>query len=264
MDILRIVAVGILSYLGSLTSPWLFGLTGSWYILARPLVSGVLLGFIFGDITQGAMLGASVQVVYMALISPGGTLPADLSFVAYPTMAFCLVTKAPLPIAISIVVFTGILSKNLHDFILKTNKKWVKYAEVAAKEGDILTLGKIHLWHAQKMAILFRFFSGAIVTSVAICFFKDINIYEIIPTFIYRVLIVLGGLLPILGITTLCVQIVSKYNHGIFFILGIALVYFGIFSYIGLFIFGVVLVTLCFFIENKRETKSSQPVEEEF
>ncbi|SUI68353.1 Uncharacterised protein [Serratia quinivorans] len=36
--------IGILCYLGALSSPWLLGLTGGWYILSRPLVSGMLVG----------------------------------------------------------------------------------------------------------------------------------------------------------------------------------------------------------------------------
>lgn len=46
--------IGLLCYLGALSSPWLFGLTGGWYLISRPLVSGMLVGLILGDVKPGS------------------------------------------------------------------------------------------------------------------------------------------------------------------------------------------------------------------
>jgi PTS system mannose-specific IIC component len=53
MDYALLVAAiltGIFCYLGAIESPWLFGMTGGFYILGRPLVAGLLVGLGFGDI----------------------------------------------------------------------------------------------------------------------------------------------------------------------------------------------------------------------
>nr|VUD33760.1 Uncharacterised protein [Raoultella sp. NCTC 9187] len=42
--IIEATLIGILCYLGALSSPWLLGLTGGWYLITRPLVSGMLVG----------------------------------------------------------------------------------------------------------------------------------------------------------------------------------------------------------------------------
>lgn len=65
----------------------LFGLTGGWYLISRPLVSGMLVGLILGDVKTGIMIGVAVQAVYIAMVTPGGSMPADLNFVAYPAIA---------------------------------------------------------------------------------------------------------------------------------------------------------------------------------
>ena len=41
---LEATLIGILCYLGALSSLWLLGLTGGWYTITRPLVSGMLVG----------------------------------------------------------------------------------------------------------------------------------------------------------------------------------------------------------------------------
>jgi len=78
--IIEATLIGILCYLGALSSPWLLGLTGGWYLITRPLISGMLVGIILGDIKTGIMIGVAVQAVYIAMVTPGGSMPADLNF----------------------------------------------------------------------------------------------------------------------------------------------------------------------------------------
>ena len=40
--IIEAALIGLLCYLGALSSPWLLGLTGGWYLISRPLISGML------------------------------------------------------------------------------------------------------------------------------------------------------------------------------------------------------------------------------
>lgn len=44
--IIEAALIGLLCYLGALSSPWLLGLTGGWYLISRPLISGMLVGLI--------------------------------------------------------------------------------------------------------------------------------------------------------------------------------------------------------------------------
>ena len=53
INLFQAIMIGILSYLGSLSCPWVLGTTGGWYVLSRPLVSGFLIGLIMGDVQTG-------------------------------------------------------------------------------------------------------------------------------------------------------------------------------------------------------------------
>ena len=85
--IIEAALIGVLCYLGALSSPWLLGLTGGWYLITRPLVSGMLVGIILGDINTGIMIGVAVQAVYIAMVTPGGSLRYDMIFVALQYIA---------------------------------------------------------------------------------------------------------------------------------------------------------------------------------
>ena len=53
------------------------------YTLGRPLVGGLVCGIILGDIATGILVGVAMQVVYIALVTPGGTVSADVRAVSY-------------------------------------------------------------------------------------------------------------------------------------------------------------------------------------
>src|SRR6266851_5253086 len=97
MQVWQAALIGLLCYLGALTTPWALGTTGGWYVLTRPLVAGFLCGLILGDVKTGVLIGIAVQGVFIALITPGGSVPADLSFASYLGIPLALVLYLPGP-----------------------------------------------------------------------------------------------------------------------------------------------------------------------
>ena len=63
--------------------PGLGGTVFGNYTLGRPLVAGLIVGLIMGDVQTGIYLGAAIQVVYIALVTPGGTVSADVRAISY-------------------------------------------------------------------------------------------------------------------------------------------------------------------------------------
>ena len=59
------------------------------YTLGRPLVGGLVCGIILGDIPTGVLVGCAMQVVYIALVTPGGTVSADVRAVSYSSCNGC-------------------------------------------------------------------------------------------------------------------------------------------------------------------------------
>lgn len=67
---------GIFACLASL--PGMGGTVVGNYTLGRPLVGGLICGLIMGDVATGIIAGAAIQIVYIALITPGGAVAADV------------------------------------------------------------------------------------------------------------------------------------------------------------------------------------------
>lgn len=78
---IQAVILGIFACLASM--PGMGGSAIGNYTLGRPLVAGLVCGIILGNVPAGIMVGAAMQVVYIALVTPGGTVSADVRAVSY-------------------------------------------------------------------------------------------------------------------------------------------------------------------------------------
>ena len=71
---IQAILLGIFASLSSM--PGMGGSSIGNYTLGRPLIGGLISGLILGDVTTGIMVGVALQVVYIALVTPGGTVSA--------------------------------------------------------------------------------------------------------------------------------------------------------------------------------------------
>src|SRR5699024_6052046 len=78
---IQAILLGLCACLSSM--PGMGGSSIGNYTLGRPLVGGLVCGLILGDITTGILVGCAMQVVHIALVTPGGTVSADVRAVSY-------------------------------------------------------------------------------------------------------------------------------------------------------------------------------------
>ena len=76
INVFQAALLGIFACLASL--PGMGGTTIGNYTLGRPLVGGLVVGIILGNVQLGIIVGAAIQLVYIALVTPGGTVSAAL------------------------------------------------------------------------------------------------------------------------------------------------------------------------------------------
>lgn len=84
--------LGIFACLSSM--PGLGGTSIGNYTLGRPLVGGLVCGMILGDVKLGILCGIAMQLVYIALVTPGGTVSADVRAVSYIGIPLAMVALA--------------------------------------------------------------------------------------------------------------------------------------------------------------------------
>lgn len=227
ISIIQAAIIGVFAYLGSLSVPWAIGLTGGWYTLSRPLVSGAIIGLVLGDVKTGIIVGVAVQTVYIALITPGGQMPQDLNAAAYIGVGLGVITVrngASVEAAVSIATAVGAVGTIFHNFLSIVNSFWNHRAIKAINEGDTRAL-KLNQWvYPQIVQFGLRFIptfliliSGQAVATTIIEMFP-------VTSYVMRVLTVLGGMLPAVGVAILLTQVVDKNIDIIRFLVGFTLV----------------------------------------
>ncbi|MDN3681151.1 PTS mannose/fructose/sorbose/N-acetylgalactosamine transporter subunit IIC [Vibrio tapetis] len=236
------VLIGILCYLGALSTPWLLGLTGGWYTLTRPLVSGMLVGLILGDLQTGIMVGVAVQAVYIAMVTPGGAMPADLNFVAYPAVALGVMSGQGVEVAVAIAATIGIAGTIIFNFMMVLNSYWNHRADLSIEDGDDKGVYMNTAIYPQITNFLMRF----IPTFIAVYFGNQYieGFMASLPDLVINTMTVLGGILPAVGIAILLKQIIKESTMLIYFLVGFVGIVFLKLNMVGLVMVGALLALL--------------------
>ncbi|TYR80023.1 PTS sugar transporter subunit IIC [Priestia megaterium] len=268
VSILQAVLIGIFAYLGSLSVPWLLGLTGGWYTITRPLVSGFIIGLILGDVQTGIIVGVAVQVVFIALVTPGGQMPQDLN-----SAAFIGVTLGTLAVkggattesAVAIATAVGAIGTIFHNFMMLTNSFWNHRAIAAIENADYKGLTLNHFVWPQIIQFFYRFIPTALVVYLGSSLATNIINYFPVDSFVMRTLTALGGMLPAVGVAILLRQVTNRDIELLYFLVGFTFIAVMGVNMIALAIIGAFFAYLYFkFSETK--TAVEQPlsdVEEE-
>ena len=211
INLIQALLISIFAYLGTL--PSLLGSTVGWYVLGRPFVSGAVIGLILGDVQAGIIIGAAVQIVFIAMITPGGAMPTDLNVAAYIGVGLGLISYksgASVESAVAIATAVGSVGVVFHNFQMIVNTLWnqrsVKYIETA----DYKQLFLNHSVYPQITLFLFR----ALPTFVILYYGQGYasEILRVFPadSYIMRTLTTLGGMLPAIGVAILINAITKK------------------------------------------------------
>src|SRR6478672_9287420 len=114
-------------------------------LLSRPLVLGPLVGAILGDFTQGVMIGASLELIFMGNIKVGAAIPPDVITGGVLGTAFAMLSGQGPAVALALAVPISILAEmvisGLFVFRPVFNKKFEEYAE----EGSFRKIERLHV-----------------------------------------------------------------------------------------------------------------------
>lgn len=221
MELWQAILIAFLGYLGANQTPWLFGVTGGWYTLGRPLVAGAVIGWILGDVSAGVLAGAAVQAMYIGLVTPGGAMPADINFAAFIGIPLALVSHGTPEYAVTLAVPMSFLGVALFNFTMGFNALFVHRADAYAAEGNgkglmlMNILGTVTTFIIRfTLIFLAVYYGGPIVGTLT----------SLMPQVVGRMFIALGGILPSVGFALLLQQSLKENNMIVFFLLGFVLV----------------------------------------
>ena len=222
MELYQAILIGLIYYFGNSAFNFSLGL----YTTSRPLFLGLLVGIIMGDIETGIEMGIKIQLIYMGFMSTGGSQPSDPVIAGLAGTAFAIVFKpvqgaAALDAGLAIAVAAGAMGNLIRIGRMTWNTIFVQAAKKSIAAGD---LKGMFLWHvAIPQAIIFA------VTAIPLTLFLlslgdtgVVNFFNQIVTYTSKPLMVIGALLPTVGIA-ITLMAIGKKNTIPFFFVGFVL-----------------------------------------
>ena len=205
--------LGIWYYFNS--SCWNFTLSFSG--LGKPIFHGWFVGLILGDPMQGLLLGAAIQLLYIANISAGGSQAADPNFAGIIGVAVAMMSDGQVSTAIAAAIPLGLVGNLRQMFHMTINSFWTHLADREANKGSYRG---IFLWQ-----VLVPQFIHA-VTAISMVYFACTLgseavklLLENLPKWATDGLQTIGGMLPAVGIC-MALSLIFKSNTAPFFFLG--------------------------------------------
>lgn len=212
MNWMQAILIGVLYWIGIGNLPFV----GLW-TLQRPLVMGLLVGIVLGDPVTGAMVGGTINLVYLGFMSAGGSMPADMALAGTLGTAYAIAGGLDAKTALSLAVPIGLLGTivwysrmTFGSFFVHLGDKYIENEQYDK------------LWIAN---VLLPQFALAVLTVIPVAlaaYFGSAYVQDFISLIdgpILNVFMVIGGLMPALGVA-ITLTYIFKGEARIFLLLG--------------------------------------------
>lgn len=228
---IQAIILGLFAALSSM--PGLGGTSIGNYTLGRPLVGGLVCGIILGDIPTGILVGTAMQVVYIALVTPGGTVSADVRAVSYIGIPLAMVALKSYgleassadgaALATSFGTMVGTLGTVLFYGTATMNLAWQHIGWKAVEKRDYKKLYLVDWGLPWISHICFSIIPTVIMCKLGASVVDQIKNALPMDGIAMKTLFTVGALLPCVGIAILLKQIVRSVTDFIPYLFGFTL-----------------------------------------
>lgn len=228
---LQAILIGIFACLSSM--PGMGGSSIGNFTLGRPLIGGLVCGIILGDVATGVLVGCAMQVVYIALVTPGGTVSADVRAVSYIGIPLAMVALSSYglnaastegaALATSFGTMVGTLGTVLFYGTATINLVWQHMGWKALENRDYKKLYVVNMGLPWISHLLCSFIPTVIMCKLGANVVELIKIALPMDGIAMKTLFTVGALLPCVGIAILLKQIVKKVTDFVPFLFGFVL-----------------------------------------
>lgn len=216
--VFKILLISIFCWLGSIENSIPFGITFS-NALAKPIVGGAIVGIILGRPVEGVIMGATIQAMYLGNVVIGGVASADMTFVAYPSIALALMSGSDANVAMSIAATVGILGAALFSLWEAFCSVFYALGDKAIEEGNTKKMRFVYSYLPGIVDLVFR--GGLTFAILMLGNEYAAAILNAIPDVVLTIASTLGGLLPAVGMSILLAYTLKDIKMIVFFVLGV-------------------------------------------
>ena len=215
ISILQAVLCGIVYWLAVGNLPFV----GLWS-LQRPLVCGMITGLILGHPVQGAVIGATINLVYLGFMSAGGSMPADMALAGILGTAYAIAGGLDTDTALALAVPIGILGTIVWAGRMTFDSFYVHIGDKYIEKEEYHKIWRANVLFPQIMC----FCMTAIPCALAAYFGANYiqGIINMLSGKVLTVFQIIGGLMPALGIA-ITLQYIFKGESRIFLFAGFLL-----------------------------------------
>lgn len=226
----------------------------------RPIVTGLVVGLILGDVTTGLIIGGTLELIWMGMVPLAGAQPPNVVIGGVIGTAFGIITGQDPNVAIGVAIPFAVAVQGLITLFFTIFAPVMHKADKFALEGNYRGIERINYLG---ISILFTFY--AIIAFLPIYFGaeKAAAFVQTIPEWIINGLSIAGGIMPAIGFAML-LSIMMKVEYVMFFIVGFILA-----AYLNLPILAIALIGLAIALydynqnKNKPDANNQGPREEE-
>lgn len=187
--------------------------------LARPIFIVALLGLLLGHPTEGIIMGAQLELIFLGNVSLGGVMPSDITLGSIFGAAFAMIVGSDLNVAIALAVPISMLGTLLYSSMKMVVTSLVPRFEKHIREHNYKAFNR--LWHLQFWGFEFCYFLlGFIVILVGADAVKAF--VEWLPAWVQTSMTVAATMLPAIGLALLLKMLWQK-SLAPYYFLGFAL-----------------------------------------
>lgn len=223
--------LGLFACLASM--PGLGGTSIGNYTLGRPLIGGLVCGLILGDLKTGILVGCAMQIVYIALVTPGGTVSADVRAVSYIGIPLAMValksygldadTSEGSALATSFGTMVGTLGTVLFYGTATINLAWQHIGWKAVEKRQYKKLYLVDMGLPWISHLACSFIPTLVMCKLGASVVDAIKTALPMDGIAMKTLFTVGALLPCVGIAILLKQIVKSAADFVPFLFGFVL-----------------------------------------
>jgi PTS system mannose-specific IIC component len=229
MTILQAVLCGIVYWLAVGNLPFV----GLWS-LQRPLVCGLVTGCILGDPVTGAVVGGTINLVYLGFISAGGSMPADMALAGILGTAYAIVGNMDANTALALAVPIGILGTIVWYLRMTFDSIFVHKVDQYIENEEYHKIWRGNVLYPQIFCAAITVIPCTLAAYFGANYIQ--GLLDALSGPVLTVFQVIGGLMPALGIA-ITLQYIYKGEAKVFLFLGFVL---AVYSGLGLLPLGLI------------------------
>ena len=188
--------------------------------LQRPLVCGALTGLVLGHPVEGAVIGATINLVYLGFMSAGGSMPADMGLAGVLGTAYAICGGLDADTALAIAVPIGILGTIVWAGRMTFDCAFVHMADNYIEKGEYHKIWRANVLFPQIMCFCMTMIPCTLAAYFGANYIS--NILDLLSGRVLTVFQIIGGLMPCLGIA-ITLQYIYKGESKIFLFAGFLL-----------------------------------------